>query len=188
MIEQRHQIGRGYDLDRPGPRRLRPLCGRADQAEIALRRVQSRQQYARRRRDPPVQPELADYDMRRQRLGIDHAHRTQQRERDRQIVMRSFLGQIGRRQIRDDALGRQRQADRAQRAAHALAAFRHRLVGEPDHDEGRQAGRDLDLHLDRARLQPKKGNRRNQRDQKRFPPFVLPHNRVPIKNDRPHPD
>jgi hypothetical protein len=80
--------------------------------------------------------------------------------------MRSFLGQIGRRQIRDDALGRQRQADRTQGTAHPLAALRYRLVGETDHHKGGQAWRDLDLHLDRACLQPEKGDRRNQRDQR----------------------
>src|SRR3546814_3144967 len=33
---------------------------------------------------------------RSQRLRIDHPHRTEQRERDRQVVMRALLGQVGR--------------------------------------------------------------------------------------------
>ena len=39
-----------------------------------------------------------------------------------------------------------------QRRAHPLARFRHRLVGEADDHERDIAGRDLDLHVDRARL------------------------------------
>jgi hypothetical protein len=41
--------------------------------------------------------------------------------------------------------------------AHPLAGLRHRLVGQPDHGESGQARRDLDLHVDRAGLDPLKG-------------------------------
>ena len=40
----------------------------------------------------------------------DHAHGGQQAERDRQVVVAAFLGEVGRREIDGDALRRQRQA------------------------------------------------------------------------------
>ena len=107
-----------------------------------------------RRRDPPVEAELADRDIMRQRLGVGRADRRQQAERDRQIVMRAFLGQVGGRQVDRDALGRQRQADRGERGADPLAALGDRLVGQADDDEGGKPDDELDLHLDGARFEP----------------------------------
>ena len=72
--------------------------------------------------------------------------------------MRAFLGQVGRRQVDGDPLGRQRQADRGERGVDPLAAFGDGLVGQADDEEFRQAGDDLHLHLDRARLEPEKGD------------------------------
>ena len=47
---------------------------------------------------------------------------------------------------------RQREAGGDQRRAHALARFRHGLVGQPDDMEGGKARRHLHLHVDGARL------------------------------------
>ncbi len=66
--------------------------------------------------------------------------------------MAAFLRQVGGREIDGDAPRRQRQAGGDQRGAHALARFRHRLVGQADDVEGGQAGRDLHLDIDGARL------------------------------------
>ena len=82
----------------------------------------------------------------------DRADRRHQAERDRQIVVAAFLRQIGRRHVDGDAPRRQREPRGDQRGAHPLARFRHRLVGQADHVERRQAGRDLHLHVDGARL------------------------------------
>jgi hypothetical protein len=131
MVEQRQQVGRGDHLDRAGPGRLRPLRRRADQALALLRRMQRGEQHARRGRDARVQPELADHDIVGQRLNIDDAHRAEQRERDRQVEMRAFLGEVGGRQVHRDPLGRHRQAHGRDRAAHPLAALAHRLVAQP---------------------------------------------------------
>ena len=82
----------------------------------------------------------------------DGADRRHQAERDRQVVVAAFLRQVGGREIDGDAARRQRQAGGDQRRAHALARFGHRLVGQADDVEGRQAGRDLHLHVDGAGL------------------------------------
>ncbi len=73
--------------------------------------------------------------------------------------MAAFLRQVGGREIDGDAARRQRQAGGDQRGAHALARLAHRLVGQADDVEGRQAGRDLHLHVDRAGLDALERNR-----------------------------
>ncbi len=70
--------------------------------------------------------------------------------------MAAFLGQIGGREIDDDALGRQRQTGGMEGAAHPLTALVHRLVGQADDDEFRQARHHLDLNIDRNGLDPLK--------------------------------
>ena len=154
MVDQRQEVGRRQDLDRPRPGRLRSLRGRADQPAVLGARMQCGEQHPGRRRDPRVEPQLADHDIFGERLDIDHSHRTEQRERDRQVEMRSLLGQVGRGQVHRDPLGRQREPHRGDRAAHPLAALPHRLVGEPDHVECGQPRDQLHLNLDPARLQP----------------------------------
>ena len=63
--------------------------------------------------------------------------------------MRTFLGQVGGRQVHRDALEGQRQADGRKCGAHPLAAFRHRLVGQAHDIELAAAGiADMDLHVD----------------------------------------
>ena len=50
------------------------------------------------------------------------------------------------------------------RRAHPLARFGHRLVGKADDVEGRQAGRDLHLDVDRAGLDALERHRRDPLD------------------------
>jgi hypothetical protein len=64
----------------------------------------------------------------------------------------AFLRQVGRRQVHRHVLVGKAEADGVQRVAHALGAFRHRLIGKPDDDERRFARRDAHLHLDGSRL------------------------------------
>ena len=125
------------------------------------------EQHARRRRDPPVEAELADRDIMRQAFGIGRPDRRQQAKRDRQVEMRAFLGQVGGRQVDRDPLGRKRKADRAERRADPLAAFGDRLVGQADDDERGQPGGKLDLHLDGARFEPEVSDGGNGRDHQR---------------------
>ena len=163
MVDERQQVGCRKHLHRSSPSGLRSLRRGTDQPPALARGIERGEQHARRRRNPTVQPQFADDDIVRERLDIDHGHGAEQRQRDRKIEVRSFLRQIGRRQVDDDALGRQREAQRGDRAAHPFAAFRDRLVAQPDDDEVRQAGNELHLHLDAPRLQPEIGHRLDDR-------------------------
>ena len=78
--------------------------------------------------------------------------------------MAAFLRQVGGRQIDGDAARRQREAGGDQRGAHALFGFGHGLVGQADDVEGRQAGRDLHLHVDGAGLDALERHRRDALD------------------------
>ncbi len=51
-----------------------------------------------------------------------------------------------------------------QRGADALAAFGDRLVAEADHGKADDAAGDMDLHIDRPRLDALKGHRLDMRD------------------------
>ena len=106
------------------------------------------------------------------RIGRDRADRSHQAERDWQIVVAALLGQIGRGEIDDDAARGKGKAGGGQRRAHALARFRHRLVRQPDNVKGGQAGRDLDLYVDGARLDPLERHRRHSLDHWSPPPDV----------------
>ena len=123
-----------------------------------------RQQHAGRADDPPIQRQFAHGHVIGRLFRVDHPHRRQQRQRDRQVIVRPFLGQVGGGKVDGDPLGRQRQSQRGQRRLHPLAAFAHCLVGQADEVEAGHAGRDLALHFHAARLKPEIGNRRYQRD------------------------
>ena len=69
-----------------------------------------------------------------------------------------------------DPLAREGEADRRQRGADTLAAFRDRFVGQPDDDERRQARRQLDLDLDRAGFEAEIGDSGDGRDHQAPPP------------------
>jgi hypothetical protein len=159
MVEQGDQIGRGDDLDVARPGGLGALGGRADEAEAERRGVHRGEQHSGGRADPPVQAELPHRDIGGQGLGIDRPHGGEQGERDRQVVMRAFLGKVGRRQIDRDPARRQAEPDRRECGVDPLPALRHRLVGKPDQEEFAKAARNLGLDFDGARLQPEKRHR-----------------------------
>jgi len=144
--------------------RLRPAGRRADQSFAAGVRADRRRQRARDRGDRAVEGKLAQHRKAAQRVvryGADCGH---QPECDRQIVVAAFLRQIGWREIDGDAARRQRQPRGDQRRAHALLGLRHRLVRQTDDIEGRQAGRDLHLHVHRAGLDALECHRRHALD------------------------
>jgi hypothetical protein len=172
MVQQTDQIRRRQHLDVARPGRLRPLRRGADEPEIVGPCMERGQQHAGRRRDAAVKGQFANHTVARQRLGIDDAHRTEQRQRDRQVEMRPFLGKIGGGKIDRDPLGRERQADGGDGIAHPLPAFRHRLVGQADDDEIGQARDQLALNLDAARLKAKISDGCDGRDHERRSPFV----------------
>ena len=79
--------------------------------------------------------------------------------------MAALLGQVGGRQIGDDLLGGQSQADAGEGAAHALAALSHGLVREADDGEGAlRTAQELDLHIHAPRVHAVEGNRDNPSD------------------------
>ncbi len=153
MGEQRQEVGRGDHIELARPRGFAALRRRADQPLVLRRRVDRGQKHSRRRGDPSVEAQLADGEIMRQRLRVGRADRRQQAKRDRQVVVRPLLGQVGGREVDGDDLGRKREPDRGERRADPLAALAHRIVGQSDHGEARQAGRQLNLHLDAAGLE-----------------------------------
>ncbi len=184
VIEQADQVRRGEDRDATRPARFGALRCRADQALVDTGGVDRGEQHAGGGDHPAIQRQLAHRDEIGQLFGIGHAHRGEQGQRDRQVVMRAFLGQVCRRKVDGDALGRKRQAHCRERGDHPFAAFVHRLVRQADDIEARQPRRELALHLDAARLKPEIGDSRNQRDHSdppNFPMGVMPWRLAPVE-------
>ena len=157
-LDQRARRDDGDIAARPGG--LRPAGGRTDQPMAAGIGGNGGGQHAGDRRDRAVERQLAEHREAVERVRRDGADGRHDAERDGQIVVRAFLGQVGGRQIDGDALARQRQARGDQRGAHALARFGHRLVGEADDVEDDIAVGDLHLHVDGARLDALERHRR----------------------------
>jgi molybdenum-dependent DNA-binding transcriptional regulator ModE len=78
--------------------------------------------------------------------------------------MAAFLGQVGGGEIDGDAAGRQRQAGGDQGGAHPLTRFGDRLIAEADDVERHRPTSDLDLDVDRARLDAFERHRSDPRD------------------------
>ncbi len=129
---------------KPSPRALAPIAAGSTPATAAIEPSR------------PSSPSTVNPAKRVVRNGADRRH---QPERDRQIVVAAFLGQIGRREIDGDAPRRQRQPGRDHRRAHPLARFRNRLVGQTDDGEGRHPRRHLHLDVDGPDLDALERNR-----------------------------
>jgi hypothetical protein len=100
----------------------------------------------------PSSGELADRGVAGDRVGRDGLHGDHHGEHDRQVELAALLRQVGGREVHRHVAVGHAETDGVQRVTHALAAFGHRLVGQPDDDERGLARRDAHLHLDRARL------------------------------------
>lgn len=96
MIEQADEIGCSRHRNSAVPFSFRTLHGGADQPRFSLAGVQRSEQLSGRSDDPAVEGEFVHSDLVNQLLDIGHSHRREQRQRDRQIVMRTVLGQAGR--------------------------------------------------------------------------------------------
>ncbi len=162
MVDQRQQRGRGDDrrpvdvailVMRGGveacPRGLAAAHRGADHAQPRRLGGDRRRQHARHAAERAVERQLAQHHEARDAVARDHAHGGQQAHRDGQVVVTALLGEVGWREVDRDALRRQGKPQRAEGGAHALAAFAHRLVGQPDHGEGDIARRHQHLHIDR---------------------------------------
>ena len=154
MIEQTGEIGGRAHRDFARPACFRPLSPGADKSDLLLACMDGREQDARRGYDSRVERQFPYRDPVAQLFRIRDPHRGKQGQCDGKIIMRSFLRQIGRRQIDGDSLGRQGKPHARQRGANAFLAFADGLVRQPDDIELGQARRDGALHLYAARFQP----------------------------------
>ena len=144
---------------RPG--RLRPAGRRADQAAAAGHwRAIAAGSAPGHRRDRAVERQFAEHDEVAELVAGHGAERRHQAERDRQIVVAALLGQVGRREVDDDPLVRQRQAARVQRRRTRSRLSATALSGRPTMPMY-SARRDVHLHVDRHRLDALKRNRRD---------------------------
>jgi hypothetical protein len=178
MVHQRDQRARREDgrIARPG--RFRTAGFGTDEAKAPAARGDGGGQGPGHRHDTPVQGQLADRAPAVQAVRRDDAHGAHDGERDRQVVVAAFLGQVGGGEVHDDALARHGQAKARKRASNPLAAFADRLVAEADNDDGALAAGQLDLDVDAARFNPLKGDRNDPRDHAppaRSPATTYPH-------------
>ena len=100
---------------RPDPGRLRPAGFRAQQRLVFFRRCHCRRQCPQNRDQPPVQRQFTQSNRGRDLFFRDDLQRGQNRQSNRQVEMRAFLGHVGGRQIDRDFLRRQRNRHRRQR-------------------------------------------------------------------------
>ncbi len=141
---------------RPGG--LWPARRRADETVAAPVGGDRRWQDARDRRDRAIERQFTQHRETAQRIDRDGPDRRHDAERDRQIVVAALFRQVGGSEVDRDALRRQCEAGGDQRRTHPLARFAHGLIGQADHHEGDVAGRDLNLHVDGARLDALEGD------------------------------
>ena len=162
MIGDRDQAARGEDRHgaaRPG--RLRAAGQRTDQAAAERVGRDRRRQRAGDRCDGAVERQFADRDEVAELVARQRAERRHQGKRDRQVVVAAFLGQVGRGEIDDDPLVRQRQAAGMERRRYPVAALVHGLVRQADNAEIDLPRRDVHLDIDRHGLDALKRNRRD---------------------------
>jgi hypothetical protein len=153
MVGELDQRAGGDNLHlRARPCRLRPAAGRADPALAAGIGADRRRQHAGHCRNRAVEAKLAQDRVAAERIMGDRSDCGHQPERDRQVVMAAFLGEVRRGEVDRNPPRRQREARCHQRGAYPFAGLRYRLVRQPHHVEGGNAGRDLDLDIDRAGL------------------------------------
>lgn len=158
MVDQRQQMRRGQNAGAVDPCGLAAAFGRADHGQAGIMGVHGGGQHAADLADLAVQAELPHRQRIGQRVYRNRLHRTQHRQRNRQIEMAPFFQDIGRGQIDGQALWRQGQADRLQCPAHPLPSLADSLVRQANNCKPGQAGRKLGLHLDRLRPQAGKGD------------------------------
>ena len=155
--QRRHMVGRQHRR-RAGPGRLGPVLGRTHDGAAQAGGGQGGGHDAGHRRDAPVERQLAQDQMLAHDVVRQRAQGLHQGDRDGQVVMAAFLDHPRGRQVDRNAPARQGQADGRQGGTHPLPALAHGLVGQADDGEGRLAGDQRDLHLDRQRLDAGEGD------------------------------
>jgi hypothetical protein len=98
VVDQGDKARDRQDLDLVlEPRGLGAARGRADQAQPALGRGHRRRQHARDPAHPAVERQLAQHQVLLHRVDRQHPHDNQEPQRDRQVEVAAFLGEVGRR-------------------------------------------------------------------------------------------
>ncbi len=152
MIDQSDQGARRQQGGLAGPGRLRPAGFGADQAQAHGAGGHGGRERAGHRRDLAGEAEFADRRPAIQGILRNDPHHRHQGQGYGQVVVIAFLRKIRRREIGDEAFGRQGEAEAREGRAHSLARLPHGLVGQAHHDEGRLAADRLDLHVHPPRL------------------------------------
>lgn len=148
LFEMQNQFGQrfdGGDVGIAGPRGLRSLRFRADEAFVPPRGGDRGGQDARDGGDSAVQPQLAHHADVFQPLWRQNAHRAQYADRDRQVEVRSLFNHVGGGEVDRDPFRRQSQSDGAHRRADAFLAFPDGFVGQTDDRKGWQSVGDVNL-------------------------------------------
>ena len=153
------QIGGGDDLCLAHPCGLRPRPRGAEQAAVLGGGGHGGGQGADHGHQRPVERKLPQGHYILGNVIRQDIQRREQRQRDGQVEMAAFLGQVGGGEIDGDAFGRQRDGQGAERRAHPVAGFRDGLVRQSDDRKAWQPGGDRALHLDDAGVDPLKCDR-----------------------------
>ena len=136
---------------RAPPRRVSP---RDDQSPPSRAdRVLGHGERARHRPQRPVEGKLPHRAHAREGRRRHLPGRGQGRERQRQVVLRAGLAEVGGRQVGHDPAGRHGEGLVGEPGADALSRLLHRGVGEPDDGERRKARPQVDLDLDGGGLE-----------------------------------
>ena len=152
-----------------GPGGFGATCCRADQPLAQAVGAHGSRQDAGNRRELAVEAQLAQHNVALHHVGRDGAYCGHDTKGNRQIVVRALLGQICRRQIDGNAFGRKGEAGCMKCCTDPLATFRNRLVWQPHDREGDHSGPDLDLDINRKRLDALKGDGGNATDHSKSP-------------------
>ncbi len=102
---------------------------------------------------PAVEGELTGGANSYEQPGGNLPRRSEEAERDRQIVLRTGLPEAPRREVDHDALGRDREGLVGNAGSHTLTSFLDRCVRQSHDGERRQTGSQVDLDADRRGLE-----------------------------------
>ena len=177
MGQQIGEAGDRQDLQPTNQRRLARVVHRDDHPPQAARPRQRRH-----RQDPvdvahrPIQAQFADDQRLRQQFRDPAPHLAggdQDPERDRQVVGRAGLADVGRREIDRHPPVREPRPGVPQRRAHPLLRLLDRRVGQPHDRQPRLALPDIDLDLHQQPIEPDRRATQHRGEHIRLPAIAI---------------
>ena len=129
MPHHRTEAGGRDHLRIADPSRFGTRGSGAQQATPVFRRSHRRRQRADHGDQAPVQRQFAQGDGALDDIIRQDIDRPQQGQRDRQVEMAAFFGQVGRAEVDRDPFRGKRDMHRGQGGAHTVARLADRLVG-----------------------------------------------------------